>query len=490
MIFTVRLFPEITIKSHPVRKRWTRQLTENLRLLGRRIHEGTKVIQDWDRIEVRVPDDDDAVQAQFIDMLKRTPGISTFSLVSAYPFTTLHDIYEHALPLYGDLIANKTFCVRVKRTGKHDFTSTDAEKYVGGGLNQHTQALGVRLKDPDVTVHIDIKDDYCYLVNGRFAGLGGFPMGTQDPVLSLVSGGFDSTVASYLMMKRGLRTHFCFFNLGGRDHELGVKEIAFYLWNRYSASHRVRFVTVPFEGVVEEILEKIDPANMGVVLKRMMLRAAEKIAARGDIQALVTGEAVAQVSSQTIPNLSAIERVCNTLVLRPLIAMDKPEIIRLSREIGAEEFSANIPEYCGVISVKPSAKVRLDRLEAQEAQFDFSRLENAIEQSRVQPIDAVMEDLRNPQAEVEAVAQLQPGDRIIDIRHPTEIDMRPLALPADTDAALEIPFYSLSTRFAELAREGRYLLYCDKGVMSQLHARHLRDDGATNVAVYRPEKPV
>lgn len=489
MIFTVRLFPEITIKSPPVRKRWTRQLTENLRLLGRRIHEGVKVLQEWDRIELRVPEDSAELEAQFIDLLKRTPGISNFSLVSAYPFSTLHDIYERALPLVKDVIAGKTFCVRVKRTGRHDFTSTQVEQYVGGGLNQHTDAVGVRLKDPEVTVHIDVKDDLCYIVSARFQGLGGFPMGTQEPVLSLVSGGFDSTVASYLMMKRGLRTHFCFFNLGGMAHEVGVKEIAFYLWSRYSASHRVRFITVPFEGVVAEILEKIDPANMGVVLKRMMLRAAERIAARGDIQALVTGEAVAQVSSQTIPNLAAIDRVSSTLILRPLIAVDKPDIIRLSREIGAEDFSANIPEYCGVISVKPSAKVRLDRLEAQEAQFDFNCLEQAIQSSRVQPIDAVMEDIRNPQQQAVTVAEPVQGDCIIDIRHPTEIEMKPLQLPVGTgQPCLQIPFYSLSTRFASLDKNIRYLLYCDKGVMSQLHAAHLRDDGFENIAVFRPAK--
>lgn len=93
-----------------------------------------------------------------------------------------------------------------------------------------------------------------------------------------MSGGFDSTVASYLMLRRGLRTHFCFFNLGGRAHALGVKEVAHYLWERFASSHAVTFVTVPFEGVVAEILEQIEDSLMGVVLKRMMLRAAAAVA--------------------------------------------------------------------------------------------------------------------------------------------------------------------------------------------------------------------
>ncbi len=122
------------------------------------------------------------------------------------------------------------------------------------------------------------------------------------------------------MMRRGLLTHFCFFNLGGRAHELGVMEVAHYLWEKFGRSHRVLFISVPFEEVVGEILGKVDNSQMGVVLKRMMLRAASRIAEELHIDALVTGEAISQVSSQTLPNLSVIDSVTDTLVLRPLIA--------------------------------------------------------------------------------------------------------------------------------------------------------------------------
>lgn len=172
----------------------------------------------------------------------------------------------------------------------------------------------------------------------------------MEPVLSLISGGFDSTVSSFLTMKRGIRTHFCFFNLGGHAHELAVKEVAYYLWNRFGSSHNVNFVTVPFEGVVEEILTKVDNSQMGVILKRMMLRAATQVAKEMYVEAVVTGEAVAQVSSQTLTNLAVIDAATDHLVLRPLIAMDKQDIIDISVKIGAEELVKNIPEYCAVIS--------------------------------------------------------------------------------------------------------------------------------------------
>ncbi len=482
-VFSIRLFPEITIKSPPVRKRLVKHLSENLRTLGRQIHPKVRVIREWDRLELRLASDDEKIRLALVDLLARTPGIANFSEVKAYEFSSLHDIYEYALSRFADEIVGKTFCVRVKRTGKHDFTSTEIERYVGGGLHQHVATGGVRLKDPQVVVQIEVKDQRCYMVDRRYEGLGGFPVGTQDAVLSLVSGGFDSTVASYMMMRRGLKTHFCFFNLGGRAHELGVKEIAYYLWRRYGASHRVRFITVPFDGVVAEILDKVGPANMGVVLKRMMLRAADSVAEKGNIQALVTGEAIAQVSSQTIPNLAVIDQATEKLVLRPLISTDKTEIIKTAREIGAEEFSANIPEYCGVISVRPSAKVKPDRVLEDEGQINFSVLDKAIEDSRVQSIDQVMDD-SSELAEVETLTNIGEQDIVVDIRHPDECELKPMN---ESWNAVHIPFYKLSAEFAELDNTKQYLLYCDKGVMSELHAAHLKDEGYKNVAVFRPD---
>lgn len=484
MIFIVRLFSEITIKSPPVRKRWSKKLVDNLKILTQRIDDRVRVVLDWDRLMVKVPDDTPGLDAQISAVLANTPGIANFSMATEHSYSSVHDIYELALSYWQDKLDDLTFCVRVKRTGKQDFTSIEVEKYVGGGLNQNTGALGVKLKNPDVTVLIEVKDELCYIVEKKTEGLGGFPIGTQESVLSLVSGGFDSTIASYMMMRRGLKTHFCFFNLGGQEHEVAVKEIAFYLWSKYGASHRVRFISVPFEEVVSEILQKIGPSNMGVVLKRMMIRASEKICERGDYEALVTGEAISQVSSQTLPNLQAINALSKTLVLRPLIAMDKPEIISVARKIGTEDFSANVPEYCGVISVKPSAKVNLGKLEKEEQHFDMAILDRAVESARAELIDEVPNSMQKRSEAVEQLAEPSPEHVIIDIRHPNEIDIKPLRLQQNN--VLTIPFYTLSTRFAELASDTSYLLYCDKGVMSQLHAAHLRDSGFTNVAVYRP----
>ena len=484
MKFIIKLFPEITIKSAPVRKRFIKQLRKNIRAILKPIDENIESKGNWDFIEVTSSHDDPILLAEIGDLLSHIPGIAYWLQVADYPLVDLDDILEKAVEAHSAALAGETFRVRCQRSGSHTFTSVDVERFVGGGLNQWSEATGVDLKNPDTTVRIDIKHNRFFMTQRRGEGLGGYPLGSQEPVLSLISGGFDSTVSSFLTTKRGIRTHFCFFNLGGHAHELAVKEVAFYLWSRFGASHRVRFVTVPFEGVVEEILTQVDNSQMGVILKRMMLRAASRVGEEMEMSALVTGEAVAQVSSQTLTNLKVIDSVTDSLVLRPLITMDKQDIIDLSVKIGTEEFAKNIPEYCAVISKNPTTVAKEEKIAAEESRFDFTKLEEAIQNRREVSIhDIIADDLTRE--EVEVVHQTEKDDIIIDIRHPTEEEIKPFTLP-DREV-IQVPFYQLRNRFLELDKTKHYLLYCEKGVMSQLHAMHLREEGHENVGVYTPD---
>ena len=441
--------------------------------------------REWDKIEVISDLEDDRVAAQISEVLAHTPGIGQFAQVRRFTLGDMDDTYQKTQSVWGEALTGKTFCVRVKRKGNavHDFTSIELERYVGGGLNQHNETAGVKLKNPDITVHLEVTQDELFVIETLRAGLGGFPLGSQEPVMSLISGGFDSTVSSYLTIKRGIRTHYCFFSLGGRAHEVGVKEVAYYLWKKFGASHKVMFVTVPFEDVVDEILHKIHNPQMGVVLKRMMLRAASKVADEMDMAALVTGEAIGQVSSQTLTNLNVIDSVTDSLVLRPLIAMDKSDIIDTSRKIGTEEFAAAMPEYCGVISRKPTTRAKEDMVAGEETKFDFTILDRAVTERRVTHIDRIIEDLEDDM-QVGVVDTVSADQVVVDVRHPDEEELKPLALTGAT--ILKIPFYRLSSEFPSLDTSKQYLLYCDKGVMSQLHAANLKDAGHHNLGVYRP----
>lgn len=484
MKFIVKLYPEIMMKSKPVRMRFTKMLETNIRNVLKKVDEDAKVQRQWDRIMVMVPKDKPELLAIFGERLACIPGIAHVVQVDEYSFESVDDIYQQALPVYRDQLAGKTFCVRVKRSGQHDFNSIDVERYVGGGLNQFTDAVGVRLKNPDLTINLEIDRDKLYMVTKRIEGLGGFPMATQEDVLSLISGGFDSGVSSYQFIKKGARTHYCFFNLGGAQHEIGVKQVAYHLWKTYGESHKVKFISVPFEPVVAEILERIDNGQMGVVLKRMMMRTAARIAERMGIQALVTGESLGQVSSQTLTNLNVIDRCTELLILRPLIAMDKQDIINESRNIGTEDFAKSMPEYCGVISQKPTVKAVLAKVEAEELKFSEDLIDRIIADSVTIDIREIAEQMDTKITETETVASVNSQEVVIDIRAPEEEERQPLAL--EGIEVKRIPFFKLATQFADLDKQTTYLLYCERGVMSKLQALYLLEQGYTNVKVYRP----
>ncbi|MEC4726436.1 tRNA 4-thiouridine(8) synthase ThiI [Shewanella sp. D64] len=484
MKFIVKLFPEIMMKSKPVRTRFTKMLETNIRNVLKKVDETAKVKREWDKIMVLVPDDRQDLVEAFADRLACIPGIAHVLQVNESTFESVDDIYQQTLAVYKDELAGKTFCVRVKRVGNHDFKSIEVERYVGGGLNQFTDAAGVRLKNPDMTINLEIDKESLYLVNKRIQGLGGYPMATQEDVLSLISGGFDSGVSSYQFIKRGSRTHYCFFNLGGDQHEIGVKQVAYHLWQKYGESHKVKFISVPFDPVVTEILEKIDNGQMGVVLKRMMMRAAAKIARKMGVQALVTGEAMGQVSSQTLTNLNVIDRCTDHLILRPLIAMDKQDIINISRKIGTEDLSKTIPEYCGVISQRPTVKAVLSKIEAEELKFSEDLIDRVVEAAVMIDIKEIATSMETKITATETVDDINSGEIIIDVRAPEEEEQSPLNI-----AGIEvktIPFFRLATQFAELDKSKTYLLYCDRGVMSKLQALYLQEQGYENVKVYRP----
>ncbi|OEF23922.1 tRNA uracil 4-sulfurtransferase ThiI [Vibrio rumoiensis] len=482
MKFIVKPHPEIFVKSDSVRKRFTKTLERNIRNIIQRQTESVAVFNRRDHIEVSSSSDE--YYSQVLTILTHTPGIHHSLEVVQSEYTDMHDIYEQSLIQSRDLIEGKTFVVRVKRRGKHDFTSIDVERYVGGGLNQAVESAKVKLTRPEVTVNIEIDGDKLNQVVARHKGLGGFPLGTQEDVLSLISGGFDSGVSSYLHIKRGSKTHFCFFNLGGPAHEIGVKQVSHFIWNKYGSSAKVKFIAVDFEPVVAEILENVDDGQMGVVLKRMFMRAGGMIAEKFGIEALVTGEALGQVSSQTLTNLRLIDNVTDTLILRPLINWDKEDIINVARDIGTEDFAKVMPEYCGVISKKPTVKAVKAKLEKEELNFDFNILEQVVANARVMDIRDIEKESQEQAPEVEQVAEIAAESIVLDIRSPDEEDMNPLKI--DGVEIKHLPFYKLATQFGDLEQSKEYLLYCDRGVMSRLQALYLKDLGFNNVKVYRP----
>ena len=215
-----------------------------------------------------------------------------------------------------------------------------------------------------------------------------------------------------------------------------------------------------------------------------MFRAAERVAVKVKAEAMITGESIAQVSSQTLTNLGVIDKVTEQLVLRPLITYDKQEIIDLATKIGAYEFAATMPEYCGVISDRPTVKAQMKRVEREEENFNFDVLEEALVNTRVTNIDTVLEDIKLL-GEVTPKQELLANDVVVDVRPTGEQQKKPLNLPGVD--ILTVPFFQINKQFVTFDQDRNYLLYCEKGVMSQLHALHIQDQGFENVGVYRPQ---
>ena len=476
--FIIKYFTEIMIKGSTAKRQMISQVFNNLVNILSKISKDIKIKKFFDKVEVVCPVEVvNEVRTKLLD----TPGIQ--QILEAIQFdnmNTLDEIKVVVNDIMAKEIQGKTFVVRCKRTGTQEFKSTQVEQTVGGYMLAHNETKGVALKGAEYTINLELEFSQLNIITHKHMGMGGFPLGTQGTVLSLMSGGFDSTVASYLTMKRGIKTNFVFFNLGGLAHEIGVKQVAYYLWSKFGSSHRITFTTIPFEDVVTEIFKSVSEPYMGVMLKRLMLLASEKIADEMKIDALITGESVAQVSSQTLRNLALIDQVTNKLVLRPLSMMSKPDIIEIASKIGTARFAESMPEYCGVISKNPVTHGNYERVANEARRFDYSVLDEAVSNAISVNVDQI--DLN-----INEIGQMQVVSDLTNTNY-TVIDIRQSDDCIQTSVeTLKIPFYRLKNDFKKLPQDKEYLLYCEKEILSQLHGQFLREaEGWTTIKVYRP----
>lgn len=498
MKFILRLQAEITVKSKTLRKRHGTVLASNVRNLVKKITPRAAVRWLWDKIELEIPDQAQlaagvvlAPETSLAEQIRQTlaciPGIAHIEEVLETEFVDFETALQFVIEQMAADLAHKTFAVRVKRKGKHEFSSQDLAVYIGGGIRARVEGTQVQLVNPEITVQLWLEQNRLSLQVSRFNGIGGYPLPTQETVLSLISGGFDSAVASYQFIRRGARTHFCFFNLGGAEaHEAAVREVAYFVWQKYSSTHPVKFISVDFSAVVEAILSQEEQGVMGVLLKRAMLRAGALVAQRVKAQALVTGEAVGQVSSQTLSNLEVITEATTKLVLRPLITFDKQQIVDIAREIGVEGMAAAIPEYCGVISNKPTVKAKREVVQAAEEAITFELIEAAARCATVRDIRDLHEQPSRYLPEIMTTAEQLPAQAIvIDIRSPDEEERAPLQLARHQ--VEHIPFFKLARTMQARDKTAPYVLYCQQGVMSRLQAISLKEQGFTNLFIFEPK---
>lgn len=279
-------------------------------------------------------------------------GIASVDTMTEIPFDTTIDLAESICAISYESVGAGTFAVRVKRRGEHDWKSVELASATGALIVD--KGGRVDLSNPEVTVSVTVIDDRAFLVTDHSTGHGGLPIGSQDTVLCLISGGFDSVVAGWMLMSRGCPIDFVHFtlNCAQSDHALAV---AAEMCGEWGHGMRPTVHLVEFQPVKDALFEHVEPKMRQVALKVMMATAASAIALDEGISALVTGDALGQVSSQTLPHLVAVSDASLVPILRPLVGLPKQSIIDLARVVGTAELSARAQEVCDLSEGRPVA---------------------------------------------------------------------------------------------------------------------------------------
>ena len=271
----------------------------------------------------------------------------------------------------------RSFKVESKRSDKSfPMTSVQLSQYVGGELHRAYPELTVDVHEPELTVHVEVRDLAAYVHAPPVPGAGGMPVGSNGVAVTLLSGGIDSPVSSYMIARRGVRLipiHFFSFPYTSQQAKEKVIELARLLTG---SCGRMRMEVVPFTHIQEEIRAKCPEEYFTLIMRRFMMRIAERIALDNGAKAIVTGENLGQVASQTMEAMACTRAVTSLPVLQPLVGMDKSEIVALARRIGTFETSILPYEDCCTVFTPrhPRTHPTLAEVEQAEAALDVAAL--------------------------------------------------------------------------------------------------------------------
>lgn len=326
------------------------------------------------------------------EAVRRIFGIAGFSRAAAVEKDFDKVIEISGAYLEGALKNAKTFKVEAKRSDKKfPLTSPEISREMGGHLLSVYPHLKVDVHNPEVTVMVEVRDKYIFLHGTQIKGAGGMPVGTGGKAGILISGGIDSPVAAWMMAKRGIELTAIHFASPPYTSKRAEMKVVTLLEKVAKYSGRMTMFTVPFTEIQEQIKDNCPEELFTLIMRRAMMKAAEKIARKENCQALITGESVGQVASQTIYALACTDAAANMPVFRPLIGMDKDEIIEISRKI--DTFETSILPYedcCTVFTPKhPKTRPNLGDIEKAEQLIPLDKLvEKAVNGAQIRTVTA------------------------------------------------------------------------------------------------------
>ncbi len=321
---------------------------------------------------------------QTIAKLKQVFGIAWFSPVAESP-SHLKSIISKTVTIAKKQISSKnTFAVQAQRIDKTlPFTSQDLAIKVGQAVRIAAKAK-VDLTHPSQTIYLSCYKDFTFIYFNKIQGPGGLPVGSAGKVLSLLSGGFDSIVASYLLAKRGAQVDFLHFHVFpdyNRVLDSKIKTIIDKL-SQFTLSHKLYLASYLFfqMKVLDLPLSQVKQELVG--FRRLMVKVGEQLAKKYGYQALVLGDSLGQVASQTMENICAVDQAVEIPVFRPLIGMDKKDIISLVRQIGLEsETNKPYKDCCSIISTHPATKANMDKIKQLESAINLDQIAVKISQN-------------------------------------------------------------------------------------------------------------
>lgn len=333
------------------------------------------------------PNDENADLSDVIDRVGKIFGIATLCRACVCE-KNFDDIAEKSVEYLADVLNNAhTFKVNAKRADKaFHMKSPEICMELGGILLEKFPHLTVDVKNPQVTVTVEIRDTNAYVHGENLKGAGGLPVGSSGKAMLLLSGGIDSPVAGWMMAKRGVyieAIHYVSPPYTSDRAQLKVEQLCDKLTDYCGG---IAFHCVPFTEIQEAIKDNCPEEFFTIIMRRIMMEIAQRIAAKDNCLALITGESVGQVASQTMAAIACTDAVCRIPVFRPLVGMDKTEIIEIARKIDTFETSTLPYEDCCTVFTPRHPKVRPQLSDVEKAQnnFDFEPLiQKAVENTKM-----------------------------------------------------------------------------------------------------------
>lgn len=365
-------YAELALKGKN-RSQFERRLQENIKI-ALKPFPNVKIERTYGRMFVQLNGEDHELIAE---KLSKIFGIHSFSIAVKVE-NTLEKIQDGALRAIAEILeGNKTFKVSAKRANKGFPIDSQKLNYeVGGYILENTEGLTVDVHHPDIEVKVEVREVATYISCGVYKGSGGLPVGTGGKVVLMLSGGIDSPVAGYLAMKRGVKIEAIHFHSPPYTNERAKQKVIDLTKVLTEYGGKIKLHVVPFTKIQMEI-HKVIPGNYTMtIMRRMMLRISERIADQQKAFAITTGESLGQVASQTLHSMHTINEVTNMPVIRPLVTMDKLEVIDIAQKIGTFDLSILPYEDCCTIFLPPetSTKPLRDKAHKYEEKLDIEAL--------------------------------------------------------------------------------------------------------------------